>query len=356
MIRLSYLCSLFLFTMMFFGCRSDTTKSETVEENTSVKEIKPTDYLYLIGKDFLLDDQHSYIGFKIKYFGFSPVRGRFDRFDGTIFYDPENIPATSMEVFIDVKSINTGNETRDKDLITGTAWFDASRHPYIKFRTTSLAEEANGSFSLRGNFTMNGITKTLTLNFDTPTEMSRDWAFNEQVDFSARLTLHRKDFDVHGGDFWDSVMENGLTQLSDEVEIELDLHTRRPDYNKRYEDLEPENIRKITVDTIKSAGIEAGISYIHSLENKTESPFTVGAYSTIGQILVARDMLAEAEAVFKIALQNNPDSVSIYNQLGIIALKTGDRENARRYFEKVLELEPSNSRATAYLKNYLHQR
>ena len=69
-------------------------------------------YSSLIGKDFLLDDQHSYIGFKIKYFGYSPVRGRFNDFDGTLFYDPGNTGNLSVSVFIDVASINTGNERR----------------------------------------------------------------------------------------------------------------------------------------------------------------------------------------------------------------------------------------------------
>ena len=81
--------------------------------------------------DYLIDDQHSYIGFKIKYFGFSPVRGRFNEFNGHVLYDEKDISKTSVTLFIDVASINTGVEMRDNDLKT-SHWFGTEKISYNK--------------------------------------------------------------------------------------------------------------------------------------------------------------------------------------------------------------------------------
>lgn len=340
---------LFLFLSCVLGCQNDT-KAPHSNAVVTPSEVKiTTNNTLFIGSDFLLDDQHSYIGFKIKYFGFSPVRGRFDRFNGIVFYDPENIDATTMNAIIWVNSINTGNETRDADLITETAWFNEAEYPFITFQSKSATENPDGSFILNGILSLNGITKEIAIPFDKPTAVSRDWAFNEQVDYSARFTLKRKDYEVHGGDFWDSIMENGLTQLSDEVEIELDLHTRRADYKKRYADLEEENVRKIVLDTIKSEGIAAGISYIDFIGNTPDSPFTVGAFSTISNTLISWDMYAEARSIIEKALQWYPESASLYNQLGVVHLKLGSKEEARKNFEKAAKFEPDNAKSAAYL-------
>ena len=341
------LLNTFLFIILLASCRDNGQVSST-SNNKDPEKIQKENLSSLIGKDFMIDDQHSYIGFKIKYFGFSPVRGRFDTFDGTLFYDTSNVTTLSSSIYVDVKSINTGNTQRDKDLTSDSSWFNADLHPFITFQSSQVHQKADQSFDLEGVLSMNGIDKTVRINFQKPTSISRDWAGNEQVDFSGRLTLNRQDFKVFGSDFWSSVMENGLTQLSDEVEIELDIHTRRPDYQKRYEDADSSNFRRIIPDLAKSQDINHALAVVDSLHDA--GSLTSGMMSTIGYTLNAWNMHEEALAIFETRLALFPDKHSSYNQIGISKIHMGKTEEARIAFQKMIELNGSDSRAREYLR------
>ncbi|NNC83173.1 MAG: YceI family protein, partial [Flavobacteriales bacterium] len=193
---LRYVCIAII--VLLTACQSDDRVREANPEESQPTAVRSFNPGSLVGHHYFMDEQHSYLGFKIKYFGYSPVRGRFDVFDGTLFYDPEYPAATSATVFIDVSSIHTGQERRDEDLLREDTWFDAVDHPYISFYSTEAIPYENGSFDLIGEITVKGISRMDTLSFDRPTDISRDWAENEQVDFSGKMTIDRQDFEVFG--------------------------------------------------------------------------------------------------------------------------------------------------------------
>ena len=338
---------LFLFIILLAACKDDA-QNPSPSDYIDSKLNRNDNLTSLIGKDYMIDDQHSYVAFKIKYFGFSPVRGRFDAFDGTLFYDTSSLTTLSSSIYIDVQSINTGNKQRDKDLTSDSSWFNANLHPFITFHSSKVHLKADQSFDLEGSLSINGIVNTVTINFDKPTSISRDWAGNEQVDFSGRLILNRQDFNVFGGDFWRSVMENGLTQLSDEVEIELDIHTRRPDYQKRYEAADSSNFRRIIPDIVKSKGLDNALTVIDSLHEA--GSLTSGMMSTIGYTLNAWNMHEDALAIFEKRLALFPDKHSVHNQIGISKMLLGQNEDAKISFQKMQDFSDSDSRAKEYLR------
>ena len=333
--------------IIFYGCQTES-QEKTAGEELSVDVSQLTN---LIGQDFMIDDQHSYVGFKIKYFGFSPVRGRFDRFDGTVFYDPDNLGALSVSLIIDVSSINTGQEMRDSDLQTdGPGWFNVKDFPQIRFNSTKVIAHEDGEFSLQGDLTINGITKPISAQFSAPTPMSKDLWANDQVDFSGRLMIDRMDFEVSGGDFWSKVMENGITQLSHDVEIELDIHTRRTDYLARMATEDSTNIRVTIPRLVEERGIEAAIQEIEDLRNLAESPVSSGALSTIGYSLMEQNKIEEAKSIFLLRQELYPGRVSSHTQLGIIALAQGKHKEARDFFAMAVSQDSSYSKPVEYLK------
>ncbi len=236
----------------FTSCKNQEHTTQTSEE-TKLTDKSHFDYESFIGNDFHIDDQHSYIGFKIKYFGFSPVRGRFNEFNGTLFYDPLDLTVLRVSVFIDVGSINTGNKRRDNDLRSEGTWFDTNKFPNIIFSSSEVIPKSNGAFDLIGYLTIKGITKVDTISFDKPTDLSKDWAGNNQVDFSGKIIINRQDYEVFGGEFWSAIMENGITQLSDKVEIELDIHTRKFDYQERYDSADSSDLVKLILAACRKA-------------------------------------------------------------------------------------------------------
>ncbi len=127
--------------------------------NENVEEEIQFDRSSFIGQDYIIDDQHSYLGFRIKYFGFSPVRGRFNDFSGTLFYSPSSIAYLSVTVAIDVNSINTGNERRDDDLKREGTWFDATTFPKILFKSTEIVAKIDDEFDVIGTLIIKGMSK-----------------------------------------------------------------------------------------------------------------------------------------------------------------------------------------------------
>ena len=338
---------LILFALLITSCNSPGERSSSPDEAVLTVSGE-TDLRSFIGKDFFVDDQHSYLGFKIKYFGFSPVRGRFDSFDGTLLYDADNIGSLSVTIFVDVSSINTGNARRDEDLKSTGSWFDATNHPTITFVSKEVIPKRDGGFDLIGDITAKGITLVDTISFDKPTDLSEDFAKNQQVDFSGRITLNRQDFGIYGGDFWSSLMENGLTQLSDEVEIELDMHCRRANYQARYENYDFLEVNKIILDRIRNESFQSGMKLIDSL-NEVGS-ISAGKLSSVGYTLNTWGMYAEAKSVFDRRHELFPGRSSTLNQLGITYLFLSDQIAARTSFENAFEIDSTDSRANEYLR------
>ena len=64
---------------------------------------------------YKIDPVHSSVGFTIRHF-FSNVPGAFTKFSGTIVVDRDNLENSSVEATIEVPSIDTRSEMRDKDL------------------------------------------------------------------------------------------------------------------------------------------------------------------------------------------------------------------------------------------------
>lgn len=340
---MKYLIYLFAFILVI-SCNKKESNSY-IEINQKMEDFH---FENLIASDFLMDDQHSYLGFKIKYFGYSPVRGRFDEFDGTLFYDESNLNSISASVFVNVNSINTGNDRRDDDLKKEDTWFDLDSFPYMHFISNEVLPGENGAFSLVGDLSIKGITQKDTMHFDEPSSMSKDWAGNDQVDFTGRMLINRQDYDVYGGDFWSSILENGLTQLSDEVEIEIEIHCRRADYLARFDDEDSTDTNKMILLLIKADGIEVGIEKIEELYSSNS--IRSGNLSSIGYTLNSWKMYEQALVIFNKKMELYPDLNSTWNQLGITFLQLNNYPKARECFQKALQNNPVDSRAFEYLR------
>ena len=62
-----------------------------------------------------LDPAHTHVGFQIRHL-VSKVSGQFDRFTGTLVYDPDSPTTSKVEAAIETASIDTNNEKRDGHL------------------------------------------------------------------------------------------------------------------------------------------------------------------------------------------------------------------------------------------------
>lgn len=163
---------------------------------------------------YKIDAVHSEVGFKVRHL-ISRTSGRFTKFEGAIQLDEKNIQNSSVSVSIDVASITTDNAKRDGHLKSAD-FFDAEKFPTITFKSTSVKEISKGQLQVTGDFTMHGVTKTITLPITSLGGMASPFK-DFRAGFEGSLKINRQDFGVK----WNKTLDAGGTMLSDDVDISL---------------------------------------------------------------------------------------------------------------------------------------
>jgi len=148
------------------------------------------------------------------------VPGNFDKFSGSIEYDPANPTAASVKVDIDPASINTKAEKRDNHLRSAD-FFDVATFPAMSFQSTKVTKGEGNALSVEGNLTMHGVTKPVTL---AVTFLGAGPAMGGQrAGFQATTKINRKDFGIN----WNKTVDNGM-MLGDDVDINIGIEAYTP--------------------------------------------------------------------------------------------------------------------------------
>jgi len=176
-------------------------------------------------KPFNVDTDHSSVTFKIRHF-VTQVQGRFDRFHGTVDFDPDARGGEiKVDGTIDVSSIDTDKAKRDEHL-RGKDFFDVAKYPTITFSGGKLTDinSDKTEAKLHGRLTMHGVTKPLVLDVKFHgTAMTR---FHERkAGLTARGTLNRKDFGI----VWNKTLDAGGYMLGNTVEVVVEVELTEQD-------------------------------------------------------------------------------------------------------------------------------
>ena len=139
-----------------------------------------------------VDPVHSFVLFEVRHLGVSDAWGRFDDKSGTIVLDEADPSRSSVALDVVASSVDTGNERRDKDL-RGPDFFNATQFPAISFKSTEVRRRDDGVFLVRGNLTLHGVTKPLTLEVSKTGEGDDPWGGN-RVGFRTEFTVRRSEF------------------------------------------------------------------------------------------------------------------------------------------------------------------
>jgi polyisoprenoid-binding protein YceI len=170
---------------------------------------------------YAIDPAHSRIGFVARHAMVTKVRGSFNEFVGSGYFDAESPASSRVALTIKAASIDTRNADRDSHLRSND-FFDMETYPEITFVSTAVEQTREGEYRVTGDLTIKGVTKAVDVDFEY-TGTAVDPFGNNRIGFEGTTTLNRKDWGVS----WNAALEAGGVLVSEKVTLELEVSAIR---------------------------------------------------------------------------------------------------------------------------------
>ena len=197
-------------TVVLWGFNA-TARSLQFEEKFSSEISQTEDMTGIYG----LDKAHSAVGFKVKHMGLVDIPGYFRDFKGTVNYNAKDMTKSTVEFTAQVISVDTGVKGRDEHLRKAD-FFEVDKFPELTFKSTKV-EKKKKQWMLTGDFTMKGVTKSVTFPFNV-VGFAKDQR-GSKMGVTGETVINRRDFGVnYGGN-----LPSGVPMLSDNITVVLQL-------------------------------------------------------------------------------------------------------------------------------------
>jgi len=166
---------------------------------------------------WVIDPMHSEVQFKVKHLVISTVSGFFKSFNGQLTTDNDDFTDAEIDFTLDIDSIDTNQSQRDEHL-KSAEFFDAEKYPQIAFKSTSFTKEGDDEYALKGDLTIKGVTKPVSLNVEFGGSAA-DFYGNTKAGFEITGKVNRKDF----GLTWDGVTEAGSIVVGEDIKLLINI-------------------------------------------------------------------------------------------------------------------------------------
>ena len=118
------------------------------------------------------DPTHTFPHFELSHFGYSDIRGRFDKTVGKFTID-RAAKTGSLDITVQTASVTTGDNergsrprTRDEHLRTA-AFFNVAEFPTMTFKSTGVKFSGDNPAQVEGQLIMIGVSKPFTLQIES---------------------------------------------------------------------------------------------------------------------------------------------------------------------------------------------
>ena len=162
---------------------------------------------------YVADPVHSSIHFAVTHNGVSTFRSGFGSYEARLI----GSEAPRLEGTVDVASIEVPDEQLKGHLLS-PEFFDAERHPKLRFGSTELSVDEDGSVTLRGELEVKG-QKHEVEGHGRFAKLGADMAGEPRVGLSLEASVDRRDFGLN----WDVELPGGGPALEYEVTITVEL-------------------------------------------------------------------------------------------------------------------------------------
>jgi polyisoprenoid-binding protein YceI len=165
--------------------------------------------------DYEIDTRgsHAFVQFRIKHLGYSWLYGRFNDFKGTFSYDETNPAKNTVNVDINVDSVDSMHAERDKHL-RGEKFLNTAKFPSAQFVSTEYVPTGAGTADLKGNLTLHGVTKPIVLKVEHIGGGNDPWG-GYRNGFEGKVTIQPADYGMD--------LVKALGESASEVELFLSV-------------------------------------------------------------------------------------------------------------------------------------
>lgn len=141
---------------------------------------------------YAIDEAQSQVTASVAFLGLSRRTAYFPRVSGGIVIADRADEAITLDVTLDARAI-TAPDTNMANQLRGAAFFDADRHPSLRFRGTRMKQTGPATGIVAGHLTVRGLTRpvSLTVAFSRP---FAQMGLGQPVQIDGRTTINRRDF------------------------------------------------------------------------------------------------------------------------------------------------------------------
>jgi polyisoprenoid-binding protein YceI len=164
-----------------------------------------------------VDPVHSAIHFAIKHNGVATFRSRFTDFEASL----DGGESPRLEGSVAVASIDI-DEAQLKGHLLSPDFFDAEKHPKLKFSSTELEVGEDGGVRLLGDLEIRGNAHSVEASGHFA-RIGADLGGGERLGLSFETALDRRDFGLD----WNADLPSGGRVLEYEVAIAVELELVR---------------------------------------------------------------------------------------------------------------------------------
>ncbi|HYE54919.1 MAG TPA: YceI family protein [Chitinophagaceae bacterium] len=303
---------------------------------------QPSNYYYL-------DRSHSELNFSIKWMKSGKVSGTFDNIAGTIYYDPKKPSDLSATLKINVKTLSTGNAVRDGTLMR--EWFDTTAHAFAYFESLPLSKQDKPG-KIRGNFTLKGITRVITLNLDKIDPPGLDYQNDPFIVISGRTVISRKEFNVTVATSRYETSANDMVAISDSVHIEFNLLGKQTSAANALARLGNPGSRNAQLYAQMKDAAPRDIPQKLDSFYKTPAANPSQDFSAwyVGTYFLAVNDLEKAIPILLKGLEQFPASPITHDAIMQAYHASKNMEEAKKWMNKLLALDPHHPNALEYKK------
>lgn len=187
---------------------------------------------------YTMDQTHTSVLFRVDHMGFSNYTARFKKSSAQLQLDPKNLAASSVNVTIDVKSLETDYPNiAQHDFnaqLTGEQFLDAAKYPQITFKSTKVEVTGPRTMRIHGDLTLRGVTRPITLD----ARFNGGYAGhpmdkNARVGFSAQAQLKRSEYGMGFGTTFEIPGLGTHKGVGDEVQVIIETEFTGPPWDTK---------------------------------------------------------------------------------------------------------------------------